>query len=133
LAVTDDEMKNADPFTWPFWDGARAGVLRIQRCRNCGRHQFYPRPHCLGCESDRVEWVAASGRGTVHSLTTVHVAPTEEFAVPYDVALVELAEGPRLLMQTASATSIGTTGMVGWRARGEAPPVPHFHPDGAAQ
>lgn len=131
--MTDDEMKNADPFTWPFWEGARAGVLRVQRCSDCGHHQFYPRPHCLACESHRVTWVDASGRGSVYSLTRVHVAPSEDFTPPYDVALVQLAEGPRLLMQVAAATRIGAEGRVGWRERGDEPPVPHFHPDGAAQ
>jgi uncharacterized OB-fold protein len=48
-----------------------------------------PRP--LGVEG--VEWVEASGEGTVYSLTTIHPKPP---AAPYHVALVDLAEGARV-------------------------------------
>src|SRR3546814_13983000 len=47
--------------------------LVIQKCTACGAHQFYPRPFCLACESDKVEWVEASGHGVVYSVTTVRV------------------------------------------------------------
>ena len=53
------------PETQPFWDGAAAGELRIQRCLACARHYFYPRPSCPHCGSAEVEWVTASGRASV--------------------------------------------------------------------
>ena len=37
------------PETQPFWDGCAAGELRIQRCADCGRPYFYPRPVCPAC------------------------------------------------------------------------------------
>jgi uncharacterized OB-fold protein len=82
----------------PFWEGARAGRLVVQRCLECGRHVFYPRLVCPHCGSSRLEWVTASGRATVYSFTVVHRAPPP-FAdeAPYVVALVELAEGPRMM------------------------------------
>lgn len=82
----------------PFWEAARRGVLAIQRCRACARHQFYPRARCIVCGGE-VEWVDASGRGTVYSYTVVHRAASEALAplVPYVVALVELVEGVRLM------------------------------------
>jgi uncharacterized OB-fold protein len=91
---------------WPtpeageFWEGARRGELRLQRCRACGLHQHYPRLACSHCGSGPVEWVTASGRGTVHSFTVVRqqgIPPFKE-RTPFVVALVELDEpGARVL------------------------------------
>ena len=55
------------PETQPFWDGCAAGELRIQRCADCGRPYFYPRPVCPACGSRNVEWFTASGRATLYS------------------------------------------------------------------
>jgi hypothetical protein len=82
----------------PFWDGLKAGELRLQHCGDCQRHIFYARticPHCLG---ERLEWVTASGRGRVYSYTIVRRAMNPAFAedVPYVFAIVELDEGPRV-------------------------------------
>ena len=87
-----------DPDSQPFWDGARRGELLIQRCTSCGQWQFYPRLRCVRCGGD-VEWAAASGAGRVYSYTVVHRAAHEAFAsaVPYVVALIDLAEGPRMM------------------------------------
>ena len=86
------------PETQPFWDGARAGELRIQRCTACGEHYFYPRPFCPRCDSDAVEWVAASGRATLHSYVINHrPAPGFEEDAPYAIAVVALEEGPRMM------------------------------------
>ena len=87
-----------DADSQPFWDGARRGELLLQRCTSCGRWQFYPRPRCIHCGGD-VEWVSASGAGRVYSYTVVHRAAHEAFAsnVPYVVALIDLAEGPRMM------------------------------------
>jgi hypothetical protein len=45
-----------------------------------------------------VEWRTVSGRGTLHSYVISHVAASGfEADVPYAVAIVELAEGPRMM------------------------------------
>ncbi len=52
--------------TAPFWDGCRAGVLRLPWCRACGRPHFFPRtlcPHCLGPELEWRERRAAGACG----------------------------------------------------------------------
>ncbi|WP_214325619.1 Zn-ribbon domain-containing OB-fold protein [Nonomuraea sediminis] len=86
------------PETRPFWDGAAAGQLRIQRCLACERHYFYPRPGCPRCGSDQVEWVTASGRGTLYSYVINHrPAPGFEDETPYAIAVVELEEGVRMM------------------------------------
>ena len=82
----------------PFWDGLREGVLRVQRCRGCGRHVFYPRNFCPHCLSEGLEWVTASGLGKLYSFTVVRRAmhPAFQENVPYVFAIVELDEGPRV-------------------------------------
>jgi uncharacterized protein len=83
------------PETQPYWDGAAEGSLRIQRCAECGPY-FYPRDFCPGCGSSTVEWFTASGRATLYSYTINH-RPAPGFDGPYAIAVVELAEGPRLM------------------------------------
>jgi uncharacterized OB-fold protein len=81
-----------------FWAAARRHELRVQRCRACGQHIFYPRVFCPACLSDGLEWVNVSGRGRVYSFTVVRRAMHPAFRpdVPYVLAIVELEEGPRL-------------------------------------
>ena len=86
------------PETQPYWDGAQAGELRIQHCRDCGQHYFYPRPFCPHCLSDDVEWVTASGRATLWSYIINHrPGPGFEDDAPYAIATVKLEEGPTMM------------------------------------
>jgi len=83
-----------------FWEAAGRGELRVQHCTTCGKHQHYARYLCSHCGADTLEWVTASGNGTVYSYTVIRqngVPPFNE-RVPFVVALVELAEpGARVL------------------------------------
>ncbi len=83
-----------------FWEGARRGELRIQRCSTCGLHQHYPRYLCSHCGADTVAFVTASGNGTVYSFTVIRqngVPPFNE-RVPFVIATVDLDEpGARIL------------------------------------
>ena len=72
----------------------REGRFMIQRSRGSQRHYFYPRVLEPGTGADDLEWVEAAGTGTVYSVTVVRTKPPAE---PYDVALVDLDEGPRLM------------------------------------
>jgi uncharacterized OB-fold protein len=86
------------PETQPYWDAAAAGELRIQRCADCGIAYFYPRPICPSCGSGNVEWFTASGRATLYSYVINHrPAPGFEADAPYAIAVVQLAEGPRMM------------------------------------
>lgn len=84
------------PETRPFWDGTAAGELRLQRCTSCGHAYFYPRPVCPSCGSTAVEWFAASGLASLCSYT-INYRPPASFGEPYAIAVVELAEGPRMM------------------------------------
>ena len=83
----------------PFWEGAAAGRLMLQRCAACGTLRHYPRMLCTQCYSDAVEWQQASGRGLIHSWTVAHHAFHPAFAteLPYTLVTVDLEEGPRAL------------------------------------
>jgi len=54
-------------------DGAKSHQLLLRKCGACGQFHFYPRDFCPSCFSFAVEWVKASGRGTVYSVTVCHL------------------------------------------------------------
>jgi uncharacterized OB-fold protein len=88
-----------DEETRGWWEGAGRGELVLQRCRECGRVQHRPRALCASCLSGEIEHFVASGRGSVHTFTVTHQnhAPAFREALPYVLAYVDLAEGPRVL------------------------------------
>lgn len=83
----------------PYWDGCRAGELRLQVCDDCGTHRFPDSAVCPNCLSGRAQWRAVSGRGRVWSWITMHQRYFAAFAdeVPYNVAFIHLDEGPYLM------------------------------------
>jgi uncharacterized OB-fold protein len=83
----------------PYWAGLREGRLLMQHCAACDRLQFYPRPMCRHCGATELDWAPMSGAGHIYSYTVIHRAPFEAFKgdVPYAYAVVELAEGPRVV------------------------------------
>ncbi len=93
------DLPHPDLETQPFWDAAREGRLLIKVCTACERYHFYPRPFCPHCWSDDVEWFEASGRATLYTWSVVHRNDLPPFPerVPYVAAIVDLAEGPRMM------------------------------------
>ena len=89
-----------DAVTAPYWEAARRGELALPRCDACGLVFAYPRRFCPGCWSPEHTWQTMAGCGLLWSFTEVHVAfydDTWADDIPYVVAVVELAEGPRLM------------------------------------
>ncbi|MFM8411223.1 MAG: Zn-ribbon domain-containing OB-fold protein [Alphaproteobacteria bacterium] len=81
----------------PFWEGTRRGELRAQRCGECSHLRWPPAAICPICLSAAHEWVRLSGRGRVYSWIVVHKSQHPAFwGDPFNVAIVELDEGPRL-------------------------------------
>jgi uncharacterized OB-fold protein/acyl dehydratase len=85
------------PDTAYYWEGAKAGELRIQRCADCGTLRHPPGPMCPKCHSLNRDFVVASGRGEVHSYVVHHYPPVPGRTPPYVVAVVELEEGVRVV------------------------------------
>jgi uncharacterized OB-fold protein len=83
----------------PFWAATLEGRLLVQRCIVCGHAQLYGRAVCMNCHSSQLEWVAASGRGSIYSRTIIRQNPSRSFRhmIPFVVALVDLDEGPRVM------------------------------------
>jgi len=82
-----------------FWEGCQQGKLLLQYCTQCQQYQFYPRLYCMHCNANVLRWVEASGNGVIYSYTIIHQNKSPEFIndVPYNVAIVQLKEGPRLM------------------------------------
>ena len=91
------------PTEQPFYDACAEGKLMLQRCQNCGHVVFYPRTHCDACQSDQLVWETASGVGTIASYTVVRRGVSADFEAPYVIALIDLAEGPRMMSQIVDA------------------------------
>ncbi|WP_439495529.1 Zn-ribbon domain-containing OB-fold protein, partial [Bosea sp. (in: a-proteobacteria)] len=70
--MTAPTLPVTDTTSDPFWAGARAGKLMIQRCPATLRYQWYPRAHSIHAPGVTPEWVEASGRGSVFSFSTIH-------------------------------------------------------------
>lgn len=68
------------------------GKFRIQRSRSTGRHVFYPRVMAPGTGETDLDWVDASGLGTVYATTVTRAREGNT-----NIAIVELAEGPRMM------------------------------------
>ena len=82
----------------PFWRACREGRLSLQRCGQCDTIRYpisHVCPHCLSAE---FSWADMSGRGEVFSFIVFHRAYHDGFKadVPYNVALIQLEEGPRM-------------------------------------
>lgn len=84
------------------------GRFMLQRSRSSGRHVFYPRVAEPVTGARDLEWVPASGLGTVHAVTVMHPKPPQQ---PFNVVLVDLDEGVRLMSRVegvaADAVRIG--------------------------
>jgi uncharacterized protein len=92
----------SDPVESPteiYWRTLGEGRFQFQRCASCGHAWLPPREDCPCCWSREWQWQDASGLGTVVSWVVFHTAFHEAFEkrLPYNVAVVELAEGPRLI------------------------------------
>ena len=105
-----------------------SGLLGFQRCAGCSTVVFYPRVVCPLCGGPDLAWQTSSGRGVVYATTAVHRRDVD----PYNVVLVDLEEGFRMMSRVESVPAedvkIGTR--VRLRVdRGGDDPVPVFVPE----
>ncbi len=139
--ATRYDLPEADAFSRPYWDAAADGRLLIRRCRadGCGAAHHYPREFCPRCWSEDVVWEAASGRATLYTWSVVHRNDLPPFGgrVPYTAAVVDLAEGPRMMTEIVDCPEaelrIGMELLVHFRdVGGDGPAVPVFRPAAGA-
>ncbi|MGW0906941.1 Zn-ribbon domain-containing OB-fold protein [Streptomyces sp. NPDC002853] len=95
------DLPQPDAFTRAYWDAAADGQLLIRRCGGCGKAHHYPREFCPHCWSEDVTWERASGAATLYTWSVVHRNDLPPFGsrVPYVAAVVDLAEGPRMMTE----------------------------------
>lgn len=79
-----------------FWDGVNAHELRIQR-RPDSSLQHPPVPAVWAAKDEPIDFVVASGNGTVFSYVVHHAPKVPGRTLPFVIALVELDEGVRML------------------------------------
>lgn len=85
--------------TSEWWEAAKQERLLVRHCLDCGEYSYYPRPFCPKCWSERVEWHQASGDATLYTWSVIYSNDMPPFKdrVPYVAAVVDLAEGPRMM------------------------------------
>ncbi|HEY0917617.1 Zn-ribbon domain-containing OB-fold protein [Devosia sp.] len=117
-----------------FRNGLKEGRLLLQRCADSGRCFFYPRTVSPFSGSSRYTWQQASGAGTVYSTTVVR--QKAEQGGDYNLCLVDLAEGPRMMSRVEdidpAQVTIGmkVTAFIATDDKGE--PLVLFRPSEAA-
>lgn len=124
---------NVSALTQPFWEAASRRELVRPVCDECGNNFFTPQVACPACHSERWRYRTSSGRGTVHSFTVVHRAPTGDFDPPYVVADVDVEEGWNLMTNivgcAAGGVRIGQRVAVAFQDVGDDAVLPVFAPD----
>ena len=124
---TPDEMSQ------PFFEGAADDKLVIQKCNSCPVFLWPLKELCTECLSEDLKWEAVSGSGTVHSFVIMHrlFHPGFQDDVPYNLTVVELAEGPRVTTILRNVENedihVGLKVQAGWEIAGETSLL-HFKP-----
>ncbi|MEN2419946.1 Zn-ribbon domain-containing OB-fold protein [Streptomyces rimosus] len=105
------DLPEPDAFSRAYWEAAAEGRLLLRRCRadGCGAAHHYPREFCPRCWSEDVTWEEASGRATLYTWSVVHRNDLPPFGerVPYVAAVVDLAEGPRMMTEIVGCPEAG--------------------------
>lgn len=110
-----------------FWASANEGKLMVPRCKDTGKFFWYPRnisPYTL---SGNVEWVEASGKGTIYTYSIMRRADPN-----YAIAYVTLEEGVTMMTNIVDcdfdALSIGQSVELAFFDTEDGQKVPVFKP-----
>ena len=127
------------PETQHFWDGTKAGELRLQRCDACANVYFPPRPFCPKTGSRDVEVFKASGKAVLWSYVINHRPRPDMGTEPYAIAVVKLDEGPTMMTnivdcpQTPQALQLDMPLQVTFQKINDEITLPQFKPAGDAR
>jgi uncharacterized OB-fold protein len=125
-----------DEVSRPFFEGAQRDELMIQQCNDCGAYLAPGSRACTECLSESLAWTAASGRATLFTFAIMHQKYHPGFfdELPYNIAVVQLEEGPRLNSNVAGvaneALRAGMPLTVTFEDVGEGVVLPKFRPAG---
>lgn len=79
--------------------------LMATQCNNCQSVFLPPRPLCINCYSDQLEWIKVSDSGELAAFTIIHIAPTAMLNAgygrekPYCAGIVRLKDGQMISAQ----------------------------------
>jgi uncharacterized OB-fold protein len=130
----DRVLPQPTPETRHFWEGCKAGELRLQRCTACQHSYFPPRDFCPACGSRAVEVYPASGKASLYSYIINHRPRPDMGTEPHSIAVVTLAEGPRMMTnivgcpQTPQALQLDMPLEVTFESFSDAISLPFFQP-----
>jgi uncharacterized OB-fold protein len=140
--VTETEVKRFEPpvteTTGPFWDATKEQRLMLQWCVACDQPIWYPREVCPRCMGSALEWRPSSGQGVVYAVTVERKPQNPGLAsrAPYTVALVDLAEGVRMMSSVVGtdpeAVRIGASVQIAWEPLSDGRHLPVFELTGGA-
>ena len=123
----NDPMASAYPESTPFWEAASQDKLVLKHCNSCGKAHWYPRAICPLCGSTDLDWVEASGRGTLYAFS-----PARRATPQYTLAYVTLDEGPTLMTNIVGSEpedlEVGMAVSVTFQAAEEGRMMPFFKP-----
>lgn len=117
-----------------FWEKCREHVLTLQKCIDCGNFRNPPAFVCPRCLSQRSEWMPVSGKGSIYTFAVYHTSfhPGFKEELPYVTAVVELAEGPRMMSNIVECPPekvfCGMPVKVTWRDAEDQFSIPLFRP-----
>lgn len=86
-----------------------AEAIVYQSCASCGKVQYFHRAFCAACGAPDPTENRASGVGRVYATSLVCRAATSETRahVPYNIVLVDAAEGFRMMAHGDNDLAIG--------------------------
>jgi len=84
-------------------------AITFQTCNACGHVQYFHRAFCAACGTSDLREARASGKGRVYATSLVCRAATPETRahVPYNILLVDCAEGFRMMAHGDNELAIG--------------------------
>jgi uncharacterized protein len=87
-----------DELSKPFWDAVQEKRLVVQHCTACDSLQYPPRPKCLDCDSESLDWKETSGRGHILTFGIIEDShmPVRAADQPFNLAVITLDDDPRI-------------------------------------
>ena len=112
------------PWDRDYWANGEKGILSAQRCQDCNRLWYYPKPVCPTCMSENFIYEHLSGAGEIYTFSIVRRPENPSFVdeAPYAFIDVRLDEGIRLLSRLADEADAAYL-QIGDRVQAEMLPV----------
>src|SRR3970282_828614 len=95
MAEYQKPLPEVNEMNQEFWDACKRHEFRLHKCQSCGEY-YWPQAICVKCDSSKMEWVVAIGKGRVHTFNVYHQLyhPGFKDDIPYNTVVIELDEGP---------------------------------------